>query len=404
MTISRLLMPAVTLAGALALAGCGGGSGTPAGNGNGDNNGDDDNGKVTLTDAICGTGRMVNDAGTECVADPDYTSAKEARDTATALYGNIDTASVPTGETAIPSEVKTANQSTESFRGEGQSLADLDNVAAAASSGANEGYHAITGGNGNNHEVTSSQFTKTPGSRTIPVGTYAGNYRSVPGMFRCTTAEGCSVRYRGEDDFELAATGWHFKPTAEDAKVEGPKIAEWGWWIEDPDDKTKDEVSLVYRIIDAGDNDPDRSTLAAINGLNGSATYTGDALGQYAIVRSGTGSASGKFEAKAELTAEFSDATKLSGKIHDFNVGSGWEVTLKEKAIAENDVPQPVIAGGTTTWKIGDTESITEGAWNADIYGGNATSIPTHILGGFTATHTDARMVGAFGTKAPEDD
>ena len=357
--------------------------------------GDDD--KVTLTDEICGEGRMVNSDGDKCVDDPDYTSAKAARDAATALYGNITASAVPAGNTPIPATVKAANQGTESFRGEGQALADLNNVGTATAEGANEGYHAIT--TDTVHEVTSGRFTESPNSRTIPVGTYAGNYRSVPGMFRCTTTEGCTVQYKGETGFELGE-GWHFKPSAEDAKVEGAKIAEWGWWIEDPDDKDKDHVRLVYRIIGSGDGIPSASDRASVIGLNGNAIYTGDALGQYAIVRSGTGSASGGFEAKAELTAKFGTATKLSGKIHDFNVGSGWEVTLKEADIDGTNA----IFDGETTWKIGSTDGILGGDWDASMYGGGAEEIPSHILGGFTATHTDARMIGAFGTKAPEED
>ena len=137
MRISRLYMPAVTLAGALALAGCGGGSDTPANPGGGGGNswtipagepliignttftctGDTDcvitdltnlPANVTrttappegITSAQCGDGRIPNDAKTMCVDDPDHVDPAVMTKAAKDLFGNLEHVTVADGGVA----------------------------------------------------------------------------------------------------------------------------------------------------------------------------------------------------------------------------------------------------------------------------------------------------------------
>ena len=401
MRISRLLMPAVTLAGALALAGCGGGSDGPMKK----EPGEDDNGKVTLTDEICGMGRMVNDDGDGCVDDPNYTSAKAARDAATALYGKINTGTAFTTGTPTFANADDDHKDSEILRAKGQdwltavaSSGDLDSDfnPRLPSGNANEGYYPIVV-SGRTHTVVATPFTQKVNVEHDAGKSFSGSYQGIQGTFKCVGSTDCTSSPATKTAFTLGG-GWHFKPNSLTATLQGNKAAEWGWWrLGTGDDAGTGEVKLLYQKIDPDDGTSVITTYRNVAEIvAGEATYTGDALGQYAVVRSGTGSASGAFEAKAELTAKFGSTDKLSGRIHSFNVGSGWEVELEEATITSGRVASTV---GETVWKIGDDAGLTKGDWAADLYGGSgATDAPEHILGGFSAVHTNARMVGAFGT------
>ena len=425
-------MPAVTLAGALALAGCGGGSGTPTmTDGNGDNNGDDD--KVTLTDEICGEGRMVNAAGDACVADPDYVSERENTANASALYDRI-VKSIATGTTAtgnVPNPLgatasavvglntaKAEHKAIETIREEGEtwlvaiaSGGDIDaRIGDELVSGTNAGYYPIDAGpDSGQHTVKASAFTQRVGLKHKTGASFSGEYMGVSGTFKCTGANGCtSSPASGENVFTLSTdttSKWHFKPNDRMAKLQGDRLAEWGWWITNVG-KEAEAVNIVYRNF--GEEEavaaPDQAGIDISTLPNaGKATYTGKAHGQYAVV-DGADSESGAFEATAALEASFAaQATKLSGRIHTFDVNSDWEITLKENPSNPTSSDQFAFKGATV-WKTGDEDGLGEGNWRAKLFGGGNDTEPERAVGGFTAVDAGARMVGAFGGEPPKQE
>ena len=435
MTISRLLMPALTLAGALALAGCGGGSSTPTTTGNGENGGGGGNG--------CNAPN-IND-GDDCLTPVQYRAkiAKEVEEEnkrteaakkevadASALYARLVTAEATAAtsgggllaDTALVAPVtsgtKAEHKGIHTLRGEGQTwvYAVLDsevnsggtpqiaaNIGEEISSGDNAGYYPIDGDGA--LTVKAAAFTQRVGLEHKTGASFSGEFMGVQGTFKCTGAGGCtSSPATGEDMFDLysgddAATNkWLFKPNDRMARLQGDVVAQWGWWMAakgEGDDAVAGAGAINLHRSGSG-----LMTARGVFPAAGEATYTGKALGQYAVV-DGADSESGAFEATASLTAKFdgNDDTTLGGRIHDFNVGSGWEVKLKE-----NDAEDGFI--GRTVWKTNDEDGLGEGHWRASVYGGtdDAATEPTHVAGGFTATDAGASMIGAFGGEPPKQE
>ena len=253
--------------------------------------------------------------------------------------------------------------------------------------------------------MKASAFTQRVGQKHGSGASFAGSYMGVEGMFKCTKADGCtSSPAAGEDMFTLPDGEWHFRPSDRMAKLQGAKVAEWGWWMADstatPSVAGAGAINLRYAVLMMNGTDAGaQSTYPQA----GEATYTGKALGQYAIV-AGADSESGAFEATASLTARFrgsSDGadTELSGRVHSFDVNSGWEVMLKEDKAHDGSG----VFEGKTVWKTGDEDGLGEGDWLATMHG-TADKEPTHVVGGFTATDAGARMVGAFGAEPPKQE
>ncbi|MCY4240586.1 MAG: hypothetical protein OXD36_02455 [Rhodobacter sp.] len=318
---------------------------------------------------------------------------------------------------------KAEHKGIETIRGEGQTwlvaIDDTDGDIGAkigneVTTGENVGYYPIADGTGANagiHRVKADAFTQRVNLEHKTGASFSGEYMGVPGTFKCTGTAGCQSQPAGggEDRFILSVGAedneneWHFKPNDRMAKLEGDRRAEWGWWITDPGEDTE-AVNIVYRNFGTeeavGDGNQDGIQTYA---NAGKATFTGKALGQYAVV-DGADSEAGAFEATADLEASFAGpATKLSGRIHTFDVNSDWEITLKENEDNYNSdasVDQRAFRG-TTVWKTGDEDGLGEGAWRAKMFGENGRE-PTHAVGGFTAVDAGARMVGAFGAEPPE--
>ena len=82
-----------------------------------------------------------------------------------------------------------------------------------------------------------------------------------------------------------------------------------------------------------------RSTFAEISQLTGSATYQGIAVGQFAYYQPFGGglSAGGDFNARATLTATFSDVSNVPGTVRgtidQFDDYPDWTLTLKQGPI-----------------------------------------------------------------------
>ena len=204
MTISRLLMPAVTLAGALALAGCGGGSGTPTTTGNGENGG---GGERETNADDCGTGTVLRDG--KCVADTSTADAAEATKAAQALYNLLGTSNAGTAPADLASGVLHPNQASasstqfgaaddddkysQSVRLEGAKFSEATgiNLGTLAETGALKDYYPIAGGHSNAEADgfgTISQ-EKHELADNVVYFEISGTYAGVSGTFRCAPGE-----------------------------------------------------------------------------------------------------------------------------------------------------------------------------------------------------------------------
>ena len=171
----------------------------------------------------------------------------------------------------------------------------------------------------------------------------------------------------------------------------------FGWWKRE----LESTGVLSFQMFSDGMHEVADTTAA----LTGTATYTGPAVGQYAIYQpAGDDSEAGSFTARAELTANFGAVDTegmLSGQVTNFSNASDWSITLKSAAINTGTV-----TGGDVSWTIaGNTED--GGMWDAqffsdvDVFAG----YPEGVAGTFDAKFGDVgRLIGAFGAHCSTSD
>ena len=397
----KLALSAGALALSMALAGCGGSSGSggatgPEGRVNDDPKPVDCGGGITATPPQ--TCKQAVDAANEA-DDMAKMKVADASETFTLLSGYSLPGTLGDSATGPTDAVKAEYKGVEIIYGTGAQLSadDGDIATNAPTEGRNRGYFQLAAVTSARDVTAPGKFTNTPAEEEHAVGDFSGTYRGIDGTFRCAGND-CTSQNRGDEGFILGGANWYFRPNDPEAKLQGAIAAEWGWWISKPGEDDE-AFNLVYRYGASGAGTP--TTASQANALRGSATYTGKALGQYAVV-DGANSASGAFEATASLTATFGTATALSGSIHTFNVGNGWEVLLKENKLAGDDGAATFT--GETEWKTNDEDGVGKGSWNASMYGDTSSgdALPTHVIGGFTAVDAGARMVGAFGGEPPK--
>ena len=138
--------------------------------------------------------------------------------------------------------------------------------------------------------------------------------------------------------------------------------------------------------------------------VTGPATYTGAAIGRYAVRDTiGTQPEQGQFTATAVLVADFGTATEagtLRGTISEFSNNNEWLVTLQSADITGGSINDAV-----TTWAIGELTADKTDGWNAAFYSNLPADervgvVPHGVAGTFEAEHPMvARMIGAFGAE-----
>ena len=220
-----------------------------------------------------------------------------------------------------------------------------------------------------------------------------GYFDGASGTFECSGT--CTIQHLGGNTYSVGSSSWIFITSAT-ARVSVPddSYMYFGWWKREQ----KSDESLSFEMFSGGMYEVDGATAA----LTGTATYTGPAVGQYAIYQPlGTQTESGSFTARAELTANFgatgAEGT-LSGRVTNFSNASDWSVTLKSAAIDTGTV-----ANGDVSWTIaGNTED--SGMWNAQFFSDvdRSTAYPEGVAGTFDAKFdTVGRLIGAFGAHCP---
>ncbi len=270
--------------------------------------------------------------------------------------------------------------------------------------------------------VASPSFDQSAGVKTfkLPENNVAvqisGSFHGVSGTYSCTptgdticasrvAADGFqlgTVASATDSTFTAGATGWTFKPTDPNARVMSVAdtiYASYGWWLRKSADGKTYTASAFADVKGAV---PDA---AALDNLQGTATYMGGAAGKYALSSStgGTNDA-GHFTARATLEADFSD-NSITGTIDEFIGADGesrdWSVELKEAAVAATG---GITREGTdqtdndTVWTIGGTAGPASGTWSGTLYDNGDDGVPKVGTGTFHSTHgTGNSMVGAFG-------
>ena len=223
---------------------------------------------------------------------------------------------------------------------------------------------------------------------------------------------------------DLPSPGWKGVETEADYTGNHPGLVYWdafsdienaqdadyltlGYWLTVIRDSNTGQLTGTYLGVSGGGSDGFIS--ANLAGLTGTASYEGPATG--VVVRRENATAVPDtlyFNAKANLTADFGDATALgsvSGRITKGMTEEGDalpEVTLGSATI----LPNSSSAGRGGNYS-GDTSGMTDagvafsGEWGGKFYsnGANATDHPGSVAGTFGAKTTDnlQAIFGAFG-------
>ena len=279
--------------------------------------------------------------------------------------------------------------------------------------------------------IASPSFDHSAGSKTFklpednPSGltkiTIAGSYYGVAGTYTCTPGTGSCVVNRAANGYTLGlgagATSWTFTATNPDARVTDvpdPYYASYGWWI-----RTAEDGKLTVGFFESDKDGPVSSNLPdarLLNALQGTATYSGGAVGNYALSSStgGTNDA-GHFTARVTLQADFSknvSANGMTGTIDQFVGADGntrnWEVELMGSSITSIGLVRALKADGTaggandpgakTKWTIDGTAGSASGQWVGNLKENGDDGVPKVGTGRFHSTFgIDGRMLGAFG-------
>ena len=227
-----------------------------------------------------------------------------------------------------------------------------------------------------------------------------GSYHGVSGNYYCTpNSDGCKVSV-ASSGYSLSDSGdtWTFVPTDPNTKImdtPDANYASYGWWTHESADG---KAITASAFVDNKGTGP--TAISNITALQGTATYSGGAAGQYALYSAtgGTNDA-GSFTANATLDADFG-TDMISGTIDGFKGNDGmsrdWSVELKKTGIANDGVIDGPQSAGTV-WKIGENAAAAAGRWSGHLQE-SKDDVPMVATGTFYSEYsTSGTMVGAFG-------
>ena len=270
-------------------------------------------------------------------------------------------------------------------------------------------------------KVASSNFDQSAGVKAfkLPTNNVAvmlpGSFHGVSGTYSCVPGDGntCAAQVAA-NGFTLGAVAdadnnpntpvvftagngtWTFKPSNPDALVTGvpdTSYVSYGWWIQKSADGAPMAVSAFHTARGAVPSSLN------IGPLQGTATYSGGAVGKYALYSStgGTNDA-GHFTADATLEADFNTDT-VTGTIDNFMGADGmsrnWEVELKKSGM---NLTFGIINTAQTAWTIGETAAAAGGTWTGRLRNNGTDGVPKVASGVFHSTYSrSGTIVGAFG-------
>ena len=173
---------------------------------------------------------------------------------------------------------------------------------------------------------------------------------------------------------------------ADEDNVEDADYLVLGVWLEVPDDIVDGNDSRIGVFWRGSDPFVEMN----VNGLTGSATYTGPAIGMYEerIAGSDDDIRIGSFVASAELNADFGDSSQpgvITGSITEFRENGqplgDWSVRL----VSNSDISGTRMHGNPEISRDGGATYEGSGEWEAFLYGNGAMSAdhPTSVAGWF---------------------
>ena len=247
-------------------------------------------------------------------------------------------------------------------------------------------------------------------------GSRSGTYDGYSGTFKCSTA--CNIA--ADADGALTFTGtWTFTAslTAKRSSRRAEQDTEFlyfGIWAYEPT-AAADTPDFKWAASGAGAITADPNFAA----LRGSATFTGGAIGKYALTKvAGRAAKIGTFTATANFSATFDGAdSTISGRITDFkeggsSLGSGWHVFLGSNASTAATLAAEGASGTLEAHGAIDGDTA-EGIWAATLHGSDnadmsaadgytAAKYPradvAGVAGWFRANaDSNAAIAGAFG-------
>ena len=277
-----------------------------------------------------------------------------------------------------------------------------------------------------NKEAKASSLPINSGTRTYASHgdkIFEGTYDGAAGTFTCTTSSDCTAT--AGDDGVTFTGDWMFKPKAGAmVAVKDTSAVMFGWWS-DVDDPRVDRLGARQSIgvFSYGKQDAIDTTHAGTVELSGSAKYTGDSVGLYALNNPLDASVAetGSFTADAELSANFGNPTDefahINGTIKNFMTDDGmeqsWTVKLNgAMADVDNDTNTPDTPvwdamGGTTVWSIDGIQSEVLRArdqFSAQLYNSGDDGVPSLVGGTYRASWDSlGMMVGSFGAERSDN-
>ena len=222
---------------------------------------------------------------------------------------------------------------------------------------------------------TDGEVTKVNQSR-------GGTYDGYSGTFKCAdacnivAADGGALTFGGDWTFTASPTAKRSSKQAE----QDTEFLYFGIWAYEPTVAT-DLPELRWAAggdANGGDAGIDSANFAA---LTGTATFTGGAIGKYALAKVGGRAARiGTFTATATFTADFdknpddSDGNRLSGRLTAFkeggsDLGSDWHVFLGGSSSTAAGLDASGTTGDSTTTHGAIDGDKATGVWAATLHG-----------------------------------
>ena len=257
--------------------------------------------------------------------------------------------------------------------------------------------------------------------------TYSGRFDGAGGTFSCTATTNadtaCVLTNAATvaEGLTVADGTWTFTPSSVNNPV-GSDLQDrtylyFGIWAFEPTDPADDEEDNAHNFRWAAGGDADN--LTTFDSLTGTASFTGGAIGRYALAKVGGRAARvGTFTATATFNATFGDTTDtISGRITDFreggsDLGSDWNLFLGGSPSTAATLTVTGTSGSPTTHGAINGDAAT-GTWGAIFQGSNnmelsdrtkypLTTYPetelTGVAGWFqAAAGSNAAVAGAFG-------
>ena len=263
------------------------------------------------------------------------------------------------------------------------------------------------------------------------------NGEQISGTFTCdtnctqpTTMEG-DLLAGGLSTLDIRLVeGWTFvsDEIVKEGNKKDPDYMHFGYWLKSPVEHSTDAMDYHFTAFSGGKaliavhNDLVINTEDALK-----ATYKGGAAGRYVtrdlrvvdgMVDPNSPGSHGRFTAKTELTAYFSNhddfndvendvdnGNMIHGTIKEFKDGDtdlGFDVTLGPNTITSGNSPITSTNMGMTTFNDGDVT----GSWSANFYGPgpdpdddmatDANTLPSGVAGRFNVGSDSTKIVGAY--------